>query len=596
MFTKPSVSQIEQAYTGNYQPLAQKVDQDKKQHGGIPHDLRQLLALNDIMQNEESAGIQQALNAPVNMPTVAQSMQQMAQQAIQARMMQQVQQQQRKEGQPMVVPPNVPQPRMQPRGIDSIPTDVGSGYAAGGIIGDVHHFFGGGNTSSSGELGGFSGPTPEQEAESEVREDERNRAKQLAALEQKVAFLKSAGAPQAQEAQMQLDALKAEMRPKPSPTDPNFRRQTDPRMSGVSSVSPSTPLITGGNRPPSPPNPATGRDSAPMPAGERPAGGLDQYLVTPDKIRSQTMNVDPNQEMKDRMAMFKEMVGQQPTSGLDRMIAELDRRKAKLEGEAPKPGFGGLMDYLGHIAGAGGKTWQDAGYGGSVSLQKANKAREEQINALIEKGIDLGQKKEDIGYGFKKDSFGLGIKAMEDAIKRKYDAAISQSNDNLEREKLKQQRDLELSRISAMKINPALQIAAAFQNAKTPDQIAAIEKGVASVYGNKPTGPTSAMLNQYYDRLKDVDKSFEGDIRKFQGPKEQQALEDAKKAKYQEVYRDFAQYNIGPMAQGGGGASTATAVPLPPDARTNPSKLVVGTIYQTAQGPGKWNGKGFDPQ
>jgi hypothetical protein len=55
--------------------------------------------------------------------------------------------------------------------------------------------------------------------------------------------------------------------------------------------------------------------------------------------------------------------------------------------------------------------------------------------------------------------------------------------------------------------------------------------------------------------LKDVDKSFEGDIRKFQGPKEQQALEDAKKVKYQEVYKDFAQYGIGPMAQSGASTS-----------------------------------------
>jgi hypothetical protein len=184
---------------------------------------------------------------------------------------------------------------------------------------------------------------------------------------------------------------------------------------------------------------------------------------------------------------------------------------------------------------------------------------------------------------------------MEDAVKRKYDAAISQSNDNLEREKLKQQKDTELARLAQMRINPALQIAAAFQAAKTPEQIEAIEKGVSSVYGNRPTGPTSSMLNQYYDRLKDIDKSFEGDIRRFQGPKEQQALEADKIAKYHDVFREFAQYKIGPMAQGGGsGAGTATAVPLPPDARTNPSKLVVGTTYQTANGPAKWNGTKFE--
>jgi hypothetical protein len=551
MFTKPSVNQIEQAYTGNYQPLAQKVDQDKKQHGGIPHDLRQLLALNDIIEDKESAGIQQALNAPVDMPTVAQSMQQMAQQAIQARMMQQVHEQQRKDGKPMTVPPGVPQPEMQPRGIDSIPTDVGSGYAAGGIIG----FSNGGNMPSSGELGGFSEPTPEQEAEAEIRAAEKDRAKQLVALEQKVAFLKSAGAPQAQEAQMQLDALKADMRPKPSPTDPNFRRQTDPRMSGISSVSPSTPLITGGNRPPSPPKPATIRDSAPMPAGERPAAGLDQYLVTPDKIRSQAMNIDPNQEMKDYMAMYKEMVGQQPTSGIDRMMAELERRKAKIEGEEPKPGFGGLMDYLGHIAGAGGKRWQDAGYAGGVSQRNAQKAREEQINALIEKGIDLGQKKEDIGYGFKKESFGLGIKAKEDAIKRKYDAAISQSNDNLEREKLKQQKETELARLAQMRQIPELQIAAALTNA-TPERRAAIEQVLGMKY--KPAGTDAAILADYGKERKLIEDTYNNDIRKYGTAAEKAAREEVRKASLTELDKRYSKYNIGVQ----GGATSGNVVDL----------------------------------
>lgn len=540
MFTKPSVNQIEQAYTGNYQPLAAKVEQDKKQHGGIPHDLRQLLALNDIMQNRESAGIQQALNAPVDMPTVAQSMQQMAQQAIQARMMQQVQQQQRKDGKPMTVPPGVPQPEMQPRGIDSIPTDVGSGYAAGGIIGDVQNFSEGGQSKSWIEKLLYSNLSPAEQKRKEALEAQAE-AKRINPTN----------------INSERDANMAEVNKR----DPNITQEVMERVGLATRQEAPTQKVVGESpvtenvKPPAPPKPATVRDSAPMPAGERPAAGLDAYLATPQKVLTTGMNVDPNQELKDRMAMYKELVGQQPTAGLDRMIAELDRRKARLEGEAPKPGFGGLMDYLGHIAGAGGKTWQDAGYGGSVSLQKANKAREEQINALIEKGIELGQKKEDIGYGFKKESYGLGVKAMEDAIKRKYDSAIALETNALKREELKQQKETELARLAQMRINPALQIAAAFQNAKTPDQIAAIEKGVASVYGNRPTGPTSGMLNQYYDRLKDIDKSFEGDIRKFQGPKEQQALEDAKKAKYQEVYREFAQYGIGPLAQSGASTS-----------------------------------------
>jgi hypothetical protein len=41
-----------------------------------------------------------------------------------------------------------------------------------------------------------------------------------------------------------------------------------------------------------------------------------------------------------------------------------------------------------------------------------------------------------------------------------------------------------------------------------------------------------------------------------------------------------------------GGAPTGGAAPLPPN--PTPDKLTVGTVYQTAKGPAKWNGKGFE--
>ena len=152
MFKQPSVNQIESAYMGNPAPLAQKVQQDKQQNGGIPQDLRQLLALNDITQGRNAIGLQQALQAPAQMPTVAQSLQERARQAIQAQMMQQMQQQQAKEGQPGMVPPNTPRPPMQAQGIDNLPTNVGEQYAHGGIIGNVRHFDDGGPTSTFGNI------------------------------------------------------------------------------------------------------------------------------------------------------------------------------------------------------------------------------------------------------------------------------------------------------------------------------------------------------------------------------------------------------------------------------------------------------------
>lgn len=136
MMNPPSVNQITKTYMGQPAPLEAKVDQDKKQHGGIPQDLRQLLALNDITQMREGAGIQAALNVPPNMPTVAEDVQAKAKQALQARMVQEAQKQMAKDGKPGIVPFGVPQPRPQPeeRGIDALPTNVGQSYFHGGVV------------------------------------------------------------------------------------------------------------------------------------------------------------------------------------------------------------------------------------------------------------------------------------------------------------------------------------------------------------------------------------------------------------------------------------------------------------------------------
>ena len=171
----------------------------------------------------------------------------------------------------MAEPPKVVDQEIAQMGPQQMPEDQGIGqlpagnmnFANGGIIafadgGDVERYqFGG---SLSGDFSGFGGATPEQAAAAEIQAAEEVRLKQLADLEQKTAFLKAAGAPQAQAAQAQLDALKASMRPKPSPTDPNFRRQTDPRMAGVAAVPSTTPLITSG--PGSAPGPTTNNKAA----------------------------------------------------------------------------------------------------------------------------------------------------------------------------------------------------------------------------------------------------------------------------------------------------------------------------------------------
>jgi hypothetical protein len=136
-----------------------------------------------------------------------------------------------------------------------LPEDMGIGqlpagemnFAGGGIVafadgGDVERYQTGG--SLMGEFSGFGGMSPEQAAAAELRAAEEARLKQLDDLQKKVVFLNSVGAPQAQEAQAQLSALKSSMGPTPSPTDANFRRKTDPRMAGIAATPAARPLIT----------------------------------------------------------------------------------------------------------------------------------------------------------------------------------------------------------------------------------------------------------------------------------------------------------------------------------------------------------------
>lgn len=578
MFTQPSVNQIASTYQGNPQPLAQKVEADKKQHGGIPQDLRQLLALNDITQGRNAMGIQQALQIPTNMPTVAQSLQQQAQQAIQARLMEQAREQQRLQQKPPTLPLGTPQPRRQPQGIDALETNVGEEYAHGGIIGNVQHFDG--KTTSM------------------VVDPMLGTAQDMTPPSDDLTFLERIGVfnPENRRANEKLERelrLRAQQGNKPSEVERG--RLRDPRASqfNIPDIADQVAASKREETPAATKERVNVRDNAPMPAGERPAAGLDAYLATPEKNLAKAMNVDPESVIKGGIDMYNKYVGSPSTVGIDRMIEEVNRRKAKLEGQTPKPGFEGVMDYLENIANAGGRRWYESGTKGAA-LQKANqKAREEQINALLEKGIDLLQKKEDVAYGVKKEGFGVGLKEMQDAVKRKYDAAIALEQNILKREELKQQRDLELRKISAMHVNPALQIAAALQNAKTPEQREFITQGIASVYGNRSTGTDAAILRDYETAVTKARDAYKDDIRKYGTAAEKAALKA-------DIERDIAIINkryekYGVTGQGGG-ASTTTAVPLPPDARTNPDKLVVGTIYQTAQGPGKWNGKGFEPQ
>lgn len=460
MFTQPSVNQIASTYATQPAPLARKVDQDKKQNGGIPKDLRQLMALNDIAEGKEAMGIQQALQIPTNMPTVAQATQAQAQQAIQARLMQLAREQQRLQQKPPTLPLGTPQPEDQPQGLDSLATNVGEAYAEGGIIG-----FDGTKTSSvqdpeekkeekatsaagdfvralasalgggvqrtmdygklkqeredleGGFLNAFKAFTPTQKAERQKRAELLARQMSEVGSTGEIApTYPKAGAPtfKTYAADTQPDAAE---KASAAETSKLFNLAATPAAEAVpptkvSAPRPSTTQQTQGNT-------RVNADSAPMPAGLQ---GLASSLATPggDYTRK-ILNQDENIMAAARRALYDKEVGARDLSIYDRTAAELEARKQKLN--APKPGFEGLMDYLDNIAEAGGKTWYDAGSRGGTLQKKKQLTREEQQNALMDKILELGAKKSDAQFAERKGMFDLTQAERDRVIKEKLDAA-----------------------------------------------------------------------------------------------------------------------------------------------------------------------------
>jgi hypothetical protein len=582
MFTPPSVNQIASAYKGNPAPLNAKVDTDRKQNGGIPRDLRQLMAAYDLSQGRQNMGIQQALQIPTNMPTVAEDVQERARQALQARQMQAAQEQMRKDGRPNMVPMGTPRPPMQAQGLNTLESNVGEGYAHGGIIG----FSNGGNTPSSGELSGFSGPTPEQEARDEIRAAEQERAKQLAALEQKVAFLRSADAPQAQEAQMQLDALKAGMRPKPSPTDPNFRRVADPRMSGTPAVSSSTPLITSGSRPSAEKaSVSANKDNAPMPGGLKDLAGIPSMGAARSYERDR-LREDPAKAMADIEAEYNKKVGQRDLSIYDQMAEQLKARKERLN--APKAGYDATMELLEQIASGGGRNWMEAGSRGVAGQRALQKSRLSEQDLLMEKILDLGAKKSDALFAEKKGMFDLTQAEKNRIIKDKQEIAKSLGlSEDKERELIENGIQKELDRKNNLKAAAAgnrdnLMARAAAIRAENKGMT--IEESIrrAAIAGGA-TQMESANVRDtkaYTDAKEKLDARFQHLISDTPYGKKQKELYDTALADLRATHGMAGGINTLPKAQ-------AAALPAKSD-------LVVGQIYQTAKGPAKWNGTSFE--
>jgi hypothetical protein len=443
--SNPTVNQIASAYKFQPEKLGQKVEQDKKQNNGLPKDLRQLMAFNDIATGRQNMGIQQALQTPTNMPTVAQDIQERARQALQARMMQQVQAQQRKDGQPNVVPPGVPRPPEQAQGLDSLTSNVGEEYAEGGIIGHTQHFQSKGSvqdpeakkeeesTSMGGDLlraianaisGGVQrtvdyGKLKSQQEEAVPGFFESLTPTQRAERQKKAALLAT---------QMGQVADTGEVKtPYPTAGKPSYDRpvgEEDFAREQAMQLR-KTPAIQAAMaaQPPAP------RPNAPRPTNAqapRPPGGLTD-LVAPKpevdsdamKIQKQVMNRNADTEAAKLAQQYEKDVGKKDTSQYDRLIAELETRKKGLEG--PTDAFGRLKEYFAQFDGAG--TWQEAGSKAAGKQTALQKARAQEQFDLAKQAIEIAGKKADADYDYKKGIFDLKTGEKKRVYDQAYDAA-----------------------------------------------------------------------------------------------------------------------------------------------------------------------------
>lgn len=147
-----TVNSIKDLFMGNPGALQQKIQTEQKAKPGIPPDLRELLALQEIQDQHQAMQRQQALQNPANQPTIADKLKQTL--ATQ-------QQQMAQAGLPGAqgMPPQ--QPERQPEmGVDQLPANLGQHYDGGGIVafnGEEDSFVGDpmlGTMVAKNELGG----------------------------------------------------------------------------------------------------------------------------------------------------------------------------------------------------------------------------------------------------------------------------------------------------------------------------------------------------------------------------------------------------------------------------------------------------------
>jgi hypothetical protein len=278
---------------------------------GMNPEVPPYLALGELQRRELSqkqmATAQGGMQGP--QPSVKEQVEQKAGlMALQQMQQQQMAQQQARPQGPMPVPAGVPQPEPQPEammargGLAGIPVrrDMFE-YAGGGIIA----FANGGDTMGTPSLEQQDLTSQAASITDEMVAERRNKAKLIAELEQKLAFLTNAGAPQAAQVRAQLEALKGPEAPRAAPSAQPAARQPPPPQAGAK-VGSGLPLAaqqkSGAQQPAASPMPAAQRPAAPTPA----AADLPAALAAMQAPKAAAIPVSPDRaEVEDLMKSQK---------------------------------------------------------------------------------------------------------------------------------------------------------------------------------------------------------------------------------------------------------------------------------------------------
>jgi hypothetical protein len=502
--SQPSAQGIASLFRGNPAPLQQRIQQEQQGKPGLPPDLHELMALNIVTNETDAMAKQKAMDQLAQMqgpqgkpPTVMESVREQARQKMQAQAMQAQRQQQglqalAQQAGPGPVPEGTQFAEAQPQGIDKLPVEFG--LAGGGIV-----------AFQKGGEGEYETPYDRmnrknrEEAESKKKDSDKPLDAQAAADRAALASLletlrggsESAGRAIADVATMIPRGLvgaydtavvrpmraaglnAAYLSPKLTPEGASPESMTPfadvKRARDAKQEAAATGRTAAENRgalnasdaavrsaPGTQEKPIADlkgladqkrRQQAPTPVAAAPAPAPVEQPRAPaqvsdaaQKIKAR-LNMDPNAAREAEEALRLKKVGAPDTSTHDRMIAELEKRKAQLEG--PQDSYGQLMEYLGQIAATPrGMSSFEAGAAGAANLSKLQKARQLEQFDLSKQALEVSQKKIDTVRAFATEQYNVGKARFDQVYKEEFEAAKALVTDEREAAKLAQENTL----------------------------------------------------------------------------------------------------------------------------------------------------------